>query len=181
LAAFWKTVLLMAYMAGANHVVSRLPVNSLRSFLYRTVYRVKLGKDSVIHMGAFLEKPRRIVIGDHTLVNPRCILDGREGLTIGSNVDIAMEVAIFTLGHDIRDPDYKVKGGPVTIGDRACVFSRATILPGVTVGEGAVVAAGSVVARDVPPYTVVAGNPARKIGDRPRDQRYTLRVCRYFH
>ncbi len=171
----------MAYMAGANHVVSRLPVNSLRSLLYRAVYRVKLGKGSVIHMGAFLEKPRRIVIGDYTLVNPRCILDGREGLTIGSNVDIAMEVAIFTLGHDIRDPDYKVKGGPVTIGDRVCVFSRATILPGVTVGEGAVVAAGSVVTRDVPPYTVVAGNPAQKIGERPRDQRYTLRVCRYFH
>jgi acetyltransferase-like isoleucine patch superfamily enzyme len=67
-----------------------------------------------------------------------------------------------------------VKGGDVMIGSRAWIGYRAIILPGVTIGEGAVVAAGAVVSRDVPPYTVVAGNPARAIGDRPRDLTYRL-------
>ncbi|HQH50816.1 MAG TPA: acyltransferase [Candidatus Hydrogenedentes bacterium] len=176
-----KTMLLMLYLAIANHLVNRIPLNGVRNFLYRRLYGIRMGRGSVIHMGLFVEKPRWISIGEHTLINPNCILDGRSRLTIGNNVDIAMQVAIFTLAHDIRSADYEVKGAPVVIEDRVTVFSRATILPGVRIGEGAVVAAGTVVTRDVDPYTVVAGNPARKIGVRPRDLTYTLHVTRYFH
>ncbi len=175
-----KTVLLMAYMAVWHYLIGRLPINSLRCFLLRHLYRVKLGKGSVVHTGVWLDKPRCITIGDHTLVNPGCILDGRSGLTIGNNVDIAMQVAIFTLGHDVQAANYRTKGAPVVIEDRVSIFARAIILPGVRLGEGAVVGAGSVVTKDVPPYTIVAGNPAQKIGERNREQDYTLEVCRYF-
>ncbi|HOF40792.1 MAG TPA: acyltransferase [Candidatus Hydrogenedentes bacterium] len=176
-----KTLILMLYLAFANHVVNKIPLNSVRGFFYRVLYRITLGRGSIIHMGAFIEKPRWIAIGDHTLINPNCILDGRSRLTIGNNVDIAMQVAIFTLGHDIRSEDYAPKGAPVTIDDRVAIFSRATILPGVHIGEGAVIGAGSVVTRDVEPYTIVVGNPARKIGERPRELSYSLDVARYFH
>ena len=54
---------------------------------------------------------------------------------------------------------------PIVIGDFAWVASGAMIVPGVTIGEGAIVGMGSVVTHDVPPYTVYAGNPAKKIGD----------------
>jgi maltose O-acetyltransferase len=66
------------------------------------------------------------------------------------------------------------RGGAVTIGDRVWIGYRAIILPGIEIGEGAVVGAGAVVTKDVPPFTIVAGNPAVKIGDRPRDLDYTL-------
>ncbi len=180
MAGKWKTILLMLYQAMANGCVARIPFNSLRCFLYRHLIRVRLGRGSCIHMGVFLDKPYGVAIGEHTLVNARCILDGRGGLTIGNNVDIAMEAAIFTLSHDINAPDYRAVRGPVVIEDRACIYSRAMILPGVRIGEGAVVAAGSVVTRDVPPYVVVAGVPARRIGGRTRQLEYTLEVGRYF-
>ena len=176
-----KTLLLMAYMAFANHVVASIPFVSIRSLLYRHLYRMKIGPGSAIHMGVFIEKPRWITIGSHTLINPGCTLDGRGRLTIGNQVDIAMQVAILTMGHDVQAPHYGVKEGPVVIDDRACIYTRALVLPGVHIGEGAVVAAGSVVTKDVPPYTIVAGAPAKPIGTRNRELSYNLRITRYFH
>ena len=76
--------------------------------------------------------------------------------------------------HDPQHPDFDCRGGPVTIGDRAWIGARAIILPNTRIGEGAVVSAGAVVTRDVDPYTIVGGNPARPVGERTRDLRYQL-------
>jgi acetyltransferase-like isoleucine patch superfamily enzyme len=65
-------------------------------------------------------------------------------------------------------------GGPVEIGPRAWIAYQAIVLPGLRIGEGAVVAAGSVVSRDVEPFAIVAGSPARKVGERNPDLRYHL-------
>jgi maltose O-acetyltransferase len=62
----------------------------------------------------------------------------------------------------------------VRIGDRVWIAYRAIILPGVTIGEGAVVGAGSVVTKDVEPYTIVAGNPARVVNKRSPNLHYAL-------
>jgi acetyltransferase-like isoleucine patch superfamily enzyme len=99
-------------------------------------------------------------------------LDGRNGITIGKNVNFSSEVALWTLQHDYNSPTFATSGGPIVIGDRAWISFRATILPGVTIGEGAVVAANSVVTKDVPPFTVVGGIPAKKIGERTTDLSY---------
>jgi maltose O-acetyltransferase len=116
--------------------------------------------------------PFRITIGDSSTVNYGVLLDGRSGLTIGDNASICEGTAILTLEHDVDDPHLALRGGSVEVGDYAFVGSYARILPGVTLGEGAVVGAGSVVTRDVAPYTVVAGVPARYVRDRVRDVRY---------
>jgi len=68
----------------------------------------------------------------------------------------------------------------VVVGDYVWIGARATILPGVTIGRGAVVAAGALVSRDVPPYAVVGGVPAKVIGERARDLRYTLNFRPWF-
>jgi maltose O-acetyltransferase len=95
------------------------------------------------------------------------MLDGRGGtIAIGDYVDIAPEVQIWTLEHDPMDPAFGVKSAGVVIEDHAWIASRAILLPGVRVGKGGVVAAGAVVTRDVEPYTIVAGVPARPIGMR---------------
>jgi len=101
-------------------------------------------------------------------------MDGRRGIILGRNVNISSGAWIWTLQHDMHDPDFKVVGGPVKIGDRAWICSRSMILPGVEVGEGAVVSAGAVVTKSVDPYAIVAGVPAKKIGDRKRNLRYEL-------
>jgi acetyltransferase-like isoleucine patch superfamily enzyme len=113
-------------------------------------------------------------IGEGSIVGHRAILDGRLGITIGKNVNISTGVWIWTVQHDHQDPYFRDVGGPVKIGDNAWISCRAILLPGVTIGEGAVVAAGAVVTQDVDEYTVVGGVPAKKIGERCRDIKYSL-------
>ena len=91
-----------------------------------------------------------------------------------------MGVWIWTMEHDPQDSYYGVKGGAVTIEDYAWISCRVVILPGVTIGKGAVVAAGAVVTKDVAPYTIVGGVPAKKIGTRTKDLRYQLRFHKAF-
>ena len=89
-----------------------------------------------------------------------------KGLRIGKNVTLGTEVMIWTLQHDYNDPKFGVKGGAVVIGDYAWLGSRSILLPGVKLGEGAVVAAGAVVTKNVDPFTVVGGVPAKVISKR---------------
>jgi len=74
----------------------------------------------------------------------------------------------------MQDPLFPEAFAPITICDYVWLGSRAMVLPGVTVGEGAVIAAGAVVTKDVDPYTVVGGVPARPIGTRRQDLGYEL-------
>lgn len=153
--------------------VGWLPARRLRHRLYRRM-GLQLHPTAVIHRGLEIRHPHRVSIGAGTVVGFDVILDGRRHITIGDHVNLSSEVAIWTLQHDYRDPDFAEVGAPVVVGDRAWLSFRATILPGVTIGEGAVVAAGAVVTRDVPPYTVVAGTPARVVAERPRDLTYEI-------
>jgi len=101
-------------------------------------------------------------------------------LTIGNNVSIAGDVRIYTMEHDVNDPNFSEVAAPVTIEDYAVIGTRVTILPGVIIGKGSVVASGAVVTKDVSPYTVVGGVPATYIKDRSKNMKYTLRFARLF-
>ena len=163
--------MLRAYAVGLYYLGLRftaaLPSMHLRNLILRSLYGLNLHPDAVL-MGRFeLRRPRRIQIGKGTVVGDRCELDGREGLSIGQNVNISSEVKIYTLQHDYRLPGFPNSGGPVTVEDYAWLSTRCTILPGVTIGRGAVVAAGAVVTKDVAPLSVVGGIPATVIAQRP--------------
>jgi acetyltransferase-like isoleucine patch superfamily enzyme len=155
-------------------VVGRIPLHRFRLWWYRHVLHMRIGPGSSFHWRAAFYRPDRITIGHNSVIGNDTFLDGRRGLTIGDNVNIGGHVQVFTLEHDPDAHDFGVVGAPVTIGDRAYVATRATVLPGVTIGEGAVVAAGAVVTKDVAPFTLVGGVPAKFIRERSRDLDYTL-------
>jgi acetyltransferase-like isoleucine patch superfamily enzyme len=152
--------------------VGLIPSHVIRKFLYRAA-GMALGRDTWIYGGAEIRHAKNISIGDGTVIGNGAILDGRLGLKIGKNVNFSTGVWIWTLQHDWQAPDFRDTGGPVSIGDYAWLSCRVVVLPGVTIGEGAVVAAGAVVTKDVEPYTLVGGVPAKPLGQRPRGLNYS--------
>ncbi|MBK9048512.1 MAG: acyltransferase [Bacteroidetes bacterium] len=104
-----------------------------------------------------------VIIGENTFINGARIA-AKKKISIGNNVHIAPEVIIMDSDfHDATDLDASGKSAEVIIGNHVWISTRAMILKGVTIGDGAVVAAGAIVTKDVPPYTLVAGIPARHI------------------
>lgn len=155
---------ILAY--GFNAWVGNFPSRTVRRF-YLKAWLGSLGAQSGVQMRCRFLNGRKVFLGDHNVINFGCLLDGRKFcIRTGDNVSIGPEATILTLGHDPRSPVFADRGGDVTIGDRAWIAYRALVLPGVTIGEGAVVGAGAVVTKDVDPYTIVAGNPARPVGKR---------------
>lgn len=169
-----------------------IPSHTIRLFLYRTLYQVKIGKDSSIHWRCEFNQPAGVEIGHNTIIGNDAFLDGRmknfityrkehgRPLKIGNNVSIAGEVRIYTMEHDIDSPDFAEVGAPVIIEDYVVIGTRVTILPGVHVGRGAVIASGAVVTGDVGEFEVVGGVPAKHIKDRAKNLRYTLKFARLF-
>jgi len=163
----------------ANNIVTNIPSFRIRHWYYKHILRYSIGNDSSIHMGVFVTG-LNIKIGDNSVINRHVYLDGRIGITIKDNVSISPEVYIVSMEHDYNDPNFKTTGKSVLIEDHVWIGVRAMILPGVTIGEGAVVGAGSVVTRSVEPYQVVAGVPARRIGERLRQISYRHRYFPWF-
>ena len=159
--------------------LGRVPSHRLRNHFYRRA-GLTLPRTSSIHWRAEFYHPGGVVIGEHCTIGDTCFLDGRNGITVGANVNVGSHVSIYTRQHDVDSPDFAEKGAPVVIGDYAWIASHAVLLPGVTIGEGAVVAAAAVVTKDVAPYTLVGGNPAQLIRERNRDLRYRLGYAKRF-
>lgn len=151
-----------------------IPSHTIRLLIYHHFFKMSIGDGSTIYGGAKLRSPWRIRIGQNSIIGEDTLLDGRGELIIGNNVNLSTGVWIWTMQHDKDSPWFAPVPGTVVIDDYAWISSRATILPNVTIGKGAVVAAGAVVTKDVLPYAVVGGVPAKIIGTRNKDLRYTL-------
>lgn len=150
-----------------------LPFYCIRH-LWLRMFGIKMGQHNAIKRNVEIRFPQRISIGDYTTINKRVLLDGRGGIIIGSNVDIAQDAYIWTVEHDYNSPDYCGRPEMVVIEDYVWIASRATILPGVHIGKGAVIASGAVVTKDVPENAIVGGVPARIIGERKPVYTYHL-------
>lgn len=154
-----------------NHIVSHIPFMKFRLLCY-SLYGMKIEKGSVINMNQFFFDINKIKIGFNSHINQSCFLDGRGGIEIGNNTSISHYVKIVTGSHDIQSSNFLGIEKNVHIGDYVWIGIGAIILPGVTIGTGAVVCAGAVVTKDVEPYTIVGGVPAKKIGERQKELNY---------
>jgi acetyltransferase-like isoleucine patch superfamily enzyme len=174
----WAFFAAMAYYLY-NHFITRIPVYAIRHAYLRSVLGFRIGEGASVHMGCFVTG-RAIRIGSHTIINRGCYLDGRASLVIGDNVSVSPECYLVSLGHDPHAPDFAAVPGPVVIGDYSWLGARAMVLPGVELGEGVAVGAGAVVTRSQPAYAIVAGVPAKRIGERKRGLAYRLSYFPFF-
>lgn len=138
-----------------------------------------------LHVYNFRDIPHAgIHVGRNSLIGEFTVIRGQGGVSIGDRVYTSPHVQIAAVNHVFDDPsrpfvEQGITAQGITIEDDVWIGAAAVITDGVTVGRGAVVAAGAVVTKDVPPYTVVAGVPARairRVGDRGGRQPESLPI-----
>lgn len=142
----------------------------IRGWFYGFFLRYK-GKEVYIADNTYLYAMEKISIGERTGIMHNCDIYGLGGISIGKDVMIAPYCKIISSNHNFSDPDLSMNqqgytSEPIKIEDNCWIGAGAIILAGVTIGQGAVVGAGSIVTKDVLPYTIVAGNPAKLIKER---------------
>lgn len=147
------------------------------AYLHACPGGIHIGEDTLVmhhaelHVYNFRDLPRAgISVGCGSLIGEFCVIRGMGGVTIGDRVYLSPMVHIHSNNHVFTDPDVcfidqGITAQGVTIEDQCWIGAMAVILDGVTVGRCSVVAAGAVVTKDVPPYSLVAGVPARVIRD----------------
>ena len=165
----WITAFLLEYIP--NSIITHIPFWSLRRCYFKLI-KMHIGKRSFIMKTNYIMTPNHLVIGDFSHVNRGCILDCRGGIRIGNNVSISHNVCIMTGSHDPNTINFEGCYLPIEIGDYAWLGIGCTILQGVRIGKGAVVCAGAVVTKDVEPFTIVGGVPARPIRKRCKNLDY---------
>jgi len=173
----WKVKLLrvawaaveMTLFRGSFHTMSRW-----RSFLLRC-FGAHVGRGCKIRRTVRIYYPWNLTLGELCIIGDDVRLYNLGQITIGDRVMISQEAYLCAGTHDYTDPSLPLLTPPITIGADVWICARAFVGPGLAVGEGAVVAACGVAVKDVPPWTIVGGNPAKFVKQRAwRDQTTTL-------
>ena len=139
-----------------------------RNFIFRC-FGMEMGTHVGIYPTVKIWAPWNVTLASWVAIDDSVNLYSADKIKIGTKVAISREAFICTASHDIAKANRPLVTKPITIEDGVWIGARAIVLPGVTIGEGAVVAAGAVVTKDVPPWAVVAGNPARVVKQRVLD------------
>jgi putative colanic acid biosynthesis acetyltransferase WcaF len=163
-----RVKLLRLAWAAVEMTLFRLSFHTMsgwRSFLLRR-FGAKVGRRSKIRRSVRVYYPWNLVIGELCIIGDDVRLYDLGQMTIGDRVMISQEAYLCAGTHDHTDPALPLLTPPITIGADAWICARAFIGPGVSVGQGAIVAACGVAVKDVEPWTIVGGNPAKFIGKR---------------
>lgn len=171
----WKIKQLMnGWMMYRVKRLGKFPSQKYRLWMLKHIFCMDLADKVVIYSWDTIRAPWNITVGKGTVIGDGVILDGRNFITIGANVNISTAVSIYTEQHDINDPYFRSlnSGGEVIIEDRAWISSHTSILPKVHVGEGAVLGSGGLTAKNLEPFSIYVGIPAKKIGERSKDLKY---------
>jgi acetyltransferase-like isoleucine patch superfamily enzyme len=144
--------------------------DSAKLFTSRADQEIRIGQETYIAARSRIYN--QVIIGAHCSINTGCMIDGSDsGIIIGDHTRIAADCSMFAFNHHYKSTDRPIhqqgiQSAGIRIGEDCGIGSRSIILDGVTIGDHAFIAAGSVVTKDVDPYVIVAGNPARPIGKR---------------
>ncbi|MCR9847511.1 acyltransferase, partial [Vibrio antiquarius] len=141
--------------------------NKIKATLLRLV-GAKVGRRVIFYPGVWVQPGFSLIIGDDVDLALDVLLTTKGGVTIGNRVLVGYRTQILSSNHFIPSREHRIfESGhtyaPVLIKDDVWIGANCIILPGVTIGEGAVVAAGAVVTKDIPPFSISAGVPAKVI------------------
>ncbi len=156
---FWAWLLLFRWTPR--------PLLGWRRFLLR-LFGARIGRRAHIYPSARIWAPWNLEMGDHACISENVIVYCVDRIRLGDNTVVSQNVHLCTASHDYTRTDFPLTTAPITINSQAWVCADAYIGPGVEIGEGAVVGARAAVFTNVTPWTVVGGNPARKLKDRER-------------
>lgn len=155
----WYCVSLTVFESGW------FPFNGIKRWVLRR-FGAKIGRGVVIKPHVRIKFPWKLAVGNHCWVGQSVWIDNLAQVSIADNVCISQGVYLCTGSHDYRERTFDLITCPIVVNCGAWVAAKAIVLPGRTIGENAIVAAGAVVTGSVPPAKIVAGNPARVIGER---------------
>lgn len=157
------------YVLQLVHLVLDLSPWFVRNAAWRLLMK-ECGPGVYFDHRVYVKFPWLVSIGSDVSINRGtefyCGLREGSSITIGSNVRIAPNVRFHAAGHDPDHPELCDNGADIVVESDAWIGAGTLVLQGVRIGRGAVIAAGSVVARDVPPYCIAAGVPARVLRER---------------
>lgn len=159
----WRVTWLVSYRPTPKFL------NGWRLFLLR-LFGCRMRGKPFVSESARIAMPWQLWLDDRACLGPRSEVYNLAPIRLGARSTIAQQVYLCGGSHDLSDPALPLVAGEIEIGADAFVGARAFVLPGVRVGEGAVVGACAVVTRDVPPWRIVAGNPAKDRGRRRFDR-----------
>lgn len=166
--ALWGVVALVLFR------LSPLPFHSWRRMLLR-VFGAEVGSRAAIYPSARIYAPWHLELAEGTTVGPGATLYNVDRISLGPRAVVSQGAHLCTASHDIRAPGFDLVTAPIVLEADVWVAAEAFVAPGVTLSEGAVAAARAVVTRPVAPRVMVAGNPARPIGERPEAVHNSLR------
>ena len=144
---------------------SLIPSSAFRRFLLRA-FGAKIGDGVVMQQHFCVKYPWNLSVGNNSWFGEECWIDNLVPVSIGNNVCISQGAYLCTGNHDWSDPAFGLIVRPIRLEDGAWVGARSSLAPGVVIGECAIVSLGSVVNKNVPPYEIHSGNPARFVRNR---------------
>lgn len=134
------------------------PCHGWRRMVLR-MFGAKIGKGCHIYPGVKIWAPWNLICHEEAGVGDGAILYNQAPITLGRRSVVSQGTHLCTGTHDYESPGFELYAKPITVGDHAWIAAECFVHPGVTIGEGAVIGARSVVLRDMPAWTVCAGNP----------------------
>ena len=150
---------------GVFFRISPRPFHAWRAFLLRC-FGAKIGKHCHVYARARIWAPWNLRCADHATIADEAVIYNPELVQLGSHAIVSQQAYLCGATHDYEDPEFPLVAFPISIGSYAWVCARATVQAGVSVGDGAVLALGAVATKDLQPWTVYGGVPARKIKGR---------------
>ena len=152
------------------HCLPGRPFRRVRNLILR-MFGAKIPLKSMVYSSCKIYAPWNLVVGKYSCVGPHTELYNKAPITIKDNVIVSQGAHLYTASHDYTDEHHPLITAPIVVEDKVWIAADTFIGMGVTIGEGAIVGARACVFKDVEPWTIVGGNPAKFLKRRVmRDQ-----------